>query len=764
MAAPMEQQAKAGGHDTNGVNNTPGRANGGPDEGDKAEAGNKFQQAVAAWRTLGLTTLVSSLDVAASELVTHQKDSLVQRKDLAQKTKDFRKLEDAAKLAEIKDLLKAYQGYIDALTTQSKSVQAAFMQAYSPLSEAPDPYPLLEASIDSQVTADEVVPKLESENEHLQKQVVKLNAQLEESETQLEQERTKRQSFEASQDSRIKEVEASWSAVLKEKEENWSAKETSLEDKVENQDRLLKELKASYEVTQRLERSGEDAQDLGRGTATQAELDIVSSELERANIRLADVESRNEQLRVELAQSAGQAHSSARSAAVEDDPVFLRLRSENQALLRKLESTRYDKDSERSTVESRLRGLERETSTLRADRDALQGKVHKWSDYDEVKRELDMLRAIEFATADDDDDDDDVGDDSASVHATGTLAAKPKPDSLEHLLLTRNSKLGNELTQLRVAHHELLQRLETLQAALASTTVELEQARALTATLEDDLQRTQQEASSALETMSVPGTLASRNAKPHYFSRRAAAAGGSSPTSSILEGLDPTSPSGSASPRALDTLQPVVGASSGILPMVTAQRDRFKKKIAELEAELQRQYQVLAGLRSEVAALQRDNLGLYEKTRYVSTYSRNYNNSNNNNNNNSDNPPSASGANPYYHPPTSTPNPPSQTVGDGGEARYRTAYEHSLSPFAAFRGRESARALRRMTLPERAVFQVTRMVLATRGSRALFAGYLLGLHFLVLGMLGWMGGGCEGGSGGGGWRAEGLGGGGGGLG
>ncbi len=46
------------------------------------------------------------LDKVASDVVNHQRDSLVQRKDLAQKTKDFRKLEDAAKLSEIKGLLK----------------------------------------------------------------------------------------------------------------------------------------------------------------------------------------------------------------------------------------------------------------------------------------------------------------------------------------------------------------------------------------------------------------------------------------------------------------------------------------------------------------------------------------------------------------------------------------------------------------------------------------------------------------------------------
>jgi homeobox protein cut-like len=53
-----------------------------------------------------MTNLVSNLDNTASEIVAYQRDSTVQRKELAQKTKDFRKLDDASKLGEIKSLLK----------------------------------------------------------------------------------------------------------------------------------------------------------------------------------------------------------------------------------------------------------------------------------------------------------------------------------------------------------------------------------------------------------------------------------------------------------------------------------------------------------------------------------------------------------------------------------------------------------------------------------------------------------------------------------
>lgn len=272
-------------------------------------------------------------------------------------------------------------------------MQAAFFQIYSPLSEAPDPYPLLEASVDSLVTAEETVPKLTSENQHLQKQVASLTSQLEHVEGKREEERTARKALEDTRDTQVKEVEASWSAVLAEKKDNWEAKEKSLEEKVENQEKLLKELKASYEVSQRLGRGEEGGPESSHG-ATAAELEIVSSELERTSHRLAEVEARNEQLRVELAQSASA--QATQHAPVEDDPAFLRLRSENSSLLRKLESARFEKDSERSRLQTEIRSLEREIKSLKSEKDALREKVQKWSDYDNVKQELEVLKVSGF--------------------------------------------------------------------------------------------------------------------------------------------------------------------------------------------------------------------------------------------------------------------------------------------------------------------------------------------------------------------------------
>ncbi|PSN75007.1 Golgi membrane protein-like protein [Corynespora cassiicola Philippines] len=666
---------------------------------------NKFQKAIGAWRNIDLTSLVPQLDTVASDLVAHQRDALTQRKDLAQKTKDFRRLDDASKLNDIKGLLKSYQSFIDLISNQSKSVQAAFFQLYSPLSEAPDPYPLLEASVDSLVTAEETVPKLTSENQHLQKTVNKLTNQLEETEKKLEEERTARKALEDARDTKIKEVEASWSAVLTEKQDNWEAKEKSLEEKVESQDKLLKELKANYEVSQRLGKGEETEGESGRG-ATAAELEIVSSELERTSHRLAEVEARNEQLRLELAQSASA--QATQHVPVEDDPAFLRLQSENSSLLRKLENARFEKDSERTRLETETRSLEREIKSLKSEKDALREKVQKWSDYDNVKQELEVLKSIEFATGDDDDEATEI-----ALSSNGATS-KGKGESLEQLLLARNKKLSNELTVLRVSHQDLQSRLEALQEELSNTNMELEKSRNLNETLEADLEKVQQEASNAFDpsAMSVAGTYVSRYPQSSYAGTRRGG-GRSSPTSSIISGFDPQ-PSQSLRPG------DAAGGGSGILPMVTAQRDRFKKRNAELEAELQKTYTTVSSLRNEVAALQKDNLDLYEKTRYVSSYNRG---------------PSSS-ASAY----AANPNPNTIHISDNTSSgltmdRYQSAYESRISPFAAFRGRESARALRRMHVFERMVFRVTRLVLQTRTSRNLFAAYCLGLHFMVFWML-----------------------------
>ncbi|CEO59294.1 Putative Transcription factor/CCAAT displacement protein [Penicillium brasilianum] len=673
-----------------------------------SEETNKFQRAIAAWRGIDLASTIAKLDTTASDIVSHQRDALVQRKELAQKTKDFKKLEDEAKLSEYKGLLKAYQSFIDLLTNQGKASSSSFLQLYSSLSEAPDPYPLLEASVDSLVLSEDTVPKLTSERDQLQHSVDRLTKQQEETEKRLQEERAARKKLEENQESKAKEIEASWDAVLKEKTSNWEAKEKSLEEKLENQERLIKELKASYEVSQRLGGSQDEETEGARSGATAAELELVSADLEKTSLRLADMEARNEQLRLELAQAASHSNSGQLSS-IEDDPGYQRLQSENSALLRKLDAARYDKDSTRHAWEAKLLQAERNASKIAAEKVELRSRLEKVADYDEIRRELEMIKSIEFATGADDDAGEAAAtteNETSGTNGTATTNSKDK-SSLEQLLMARNKKLTDELAVLRVSTRDLQGQLESLRGELSSTKKELDKSRGLSTTLENDLLRVQEEAANAFPSsaMSVAGTYTSRY--PHS-SRRSGAV---SPTSSIISGFDQSS----ASANTMEAIRAgeAVGGGSGLLPMIQAQRDRFKKKNAELEEELSKMYSTVKSLRQEVSTLQKDNLSLYEKTRYVSTYSRGQG--------------ASTSASSFANAPSSA---SIYTSGDAPD-RYQSAYEARISPFAAFRGRESTRAYKRMTLPERIVFSLTRVILANRTSRNLFAGYCFALHILL---------------------------------
>jgi homeobox protein cut-like len=285
----------------------------------------------------------------------------------------------------------AYQNFIDLLTSHGKTTSSAFLQLYSSISEAPDPYPLLEASVDSLLLSEDTLPKITSENEHLQKNIANLTQQLDNSDRQLEEERAARKALEDSRDSKIKEVESSWRAVIEEKKDNWEAKERSLEEKIESQERLLNELKASYEVAQRLGQDDENESGGRHNSASAAELEIVSSDLDRTSQRLAEVEARNEQLRIELAEASSNTQ---RNSATEEDPNNARLRSENSALLRKLDNAKLEKETETRKRETRIRALEKDAQMLERDREALRERVQSWRDYNEIKQELEIFKVL----------------------------------------------------------------------------------------------------------------------------------------------------------------------------------------------------------------------------------------------------------------------------------------------------------------------------------------------------------------------------------
>jgi len=298
----------------------------------------------------------------------------------------------------------AYQLFIDHLTTQKKATETSFLAIYSALSEAPDPYPLLEATIDNLVSSEDVT-RLTSENSALRNTISRLTSQISHLETRLEEQKREQEKKDRERAEDVSKAEGVLRGVLDERTRNWEAKEKGFLEKISDLEGLVREVKASYEVAQRMGRHGDSpANDGKRGKEDRvgsnlAELEIVSRDLERTNLRLAEVEARNEQLRLELANATAlsadgaQATKESQQADDEDDdPQVLRLQNENWALMKKLDLAKEQIEDDKRELGRKIKILERSLEEAKGDKIALKAKVDRWGDYEEVKRELEILK------------------------------------------------------------------------------------------------------------------------------------------------------------------------------------------------------------------------------------------------------------------------------------------------------------------------------------------------------------------------------------
>ncbi|KAK9462643.1 CASP C terminal-domain-containing protein [Lipomyces oligophaga] len=674
-----------------------------------------FEQALQAWGEINLTDLQKKLDTQGLEIVENQKTSVVGRKELATKTKEFRKLSDQDKLTEIKVLLKAYQTEIDNLTKRGKTAENAFLNTYRVLAEAPDPYPLLEATLDSLLAADEVAA-LSKENAKLKSQLAQY-ADYDDLKLKITQ--TEQKVIDVSA-AKVAAKENELQALMDEKERNWKLREEELGRQVTEARDLVYELRATHAVTEA--RLSRHEQKLDEGVEGRfAEAEMIAADLERVNLRALQTERRNLELRQELEKlkseivGEGSAFVPA-TELVESQNQVAELKSENLALGRKIDAIRDEARAAAEMDKKQLWSLQREGGRKAEEIEGLKKKLAHMNDYEDIKRELDVLKFVEFSVEAEDESED----------WRSAVRSEGQTETLEQLLLARNKKLNSEVTTLRVANDTVQKHLEEAESKLTATTASLEQSQQLIRKLEDDL--------AALHETASLGSLAPSGARSvvSYAPSRRSGKGPGGDTASILgaslrAGLSSVIPGGidhdlegNVSPSHSGTVTPggnggllVPGgrsleqhmADATILPIITQQRDRFRARNSELEQELRTEYARITELQNQLEALQKDNIGLFEKIRYLSTYR---------------------GASANL-----------ADIGRAGEGsrRYEQEYEEQISPFARFRGREQERAMSRMGPLERVIYGLTRVVLANKATRNLFFMYITGLHVFLLGTL-----------------------------
>lgn len=686
-----------------------------------------FAAALSIWKEIKLADLQQLLNSTAPELLEAQKAAVSNRKKLADQTREFKKQPDANKLESFKPLLKAYQAEIDTLTKRSKTAENAFLNVHSALTTAPDPYPLLEVTLEQAASLNDL-ETLKEENARLKADLAAHAAEADASKAR-EAENARLQQrisalehdFDAQLQQRTSALERELSAKWDERIRNLKEREADLTKSLNLAQEQLKDLKSKDETAtaKLLENRHDDEHRGAKGNL--AEVELLSRDLERAHARVESVERRNEQLRAEI--------ESVKSGRQESDKLQ-KLEAETQEKDRKLGQIQSLLEAERqhsAALAEQVASTRSEKVRLQAEKEAeieaLRSKLQQRSDYAEIKRELEIVKAVHFNTEDDEETESTVPALAGEEGVAKSTAADSK--SLEALLLEKNKRLEDQLATLRVANGELSASLDKATLDLTSLQPELARLRSLNTRLETDLASVGREGRSnakgaavmsaedalkEMESLEAEATQANHSAKV----RGKDAVNGVHPARAI------------PSPRS-STSSPAAGDSS-ILPIVTSQRDRFRSRNAELEEELRKQFETISELRTEIKTLQADNLALYEKVRYLQSYG-----------------PSGgrrSGAGGESVIQIGAGGATGRTDASGayppprlGDDKYRAKYEEAMNPFEAFRGREQSRAMAQLNPLERALHMLTRLVLSHRRMRLFFMAYAIFLHFLIFGML-----------------------------
>ncbi|KAE9411276.1 hypothetical protein BT96DRAFT_930417 [Gymnopus androsaceus JB14] len=615
-----------------------------------------FSGALATWRDINLSELQKTLDAQGIELVDNQKESLVGRKGLADQTKEFKRIPDEEKLTAFKGLLKAYQTEIDNLTKRCKTSENAFLNVYKVLAELPTlthfSKPLW---YDQAVKASEIrdleaeLRKARDENAELRKrgnELSNVEAARKKAETKAEQ---VEQKMEEMIQERVAQKENELNATYDEKLRNYEDREQDLQRQLSLTKNQLRDLRVSNESNQAklLDHSQRQDQEV---VEKLAEVDMIVADLERANSRVAALERRNEILRAETeTMRSGADYRRVKSLNAQ----VANLEAETERMSRALDTQKAATSEVESSLYKKIDDISKDLQRKVAEVDQLKQRLKQYNDYDEIKRELEIMKYVEFAGFEDDTDGDypttegyDVGVQLPNPNADKANAQQGK--SLEALLATKNKRLLEELTKFRILHGELEASLELAQEQLSSTRSDLEKQKSLNENLENDL----------LSLNKPNGDVTPS---------------GSSDVLADLElGKKPVRTESSARGTPIPFAS---SADTSILPIVTSQRDRFRQRNAELEEELRKQFQTMTELRAEMKNLQSDNLKLYEKVRYMQSYRE------------------EAGARPV----TTQLDPLPAPAGAADDMSiYRARYEANINPFEAFRGREATRAIQNL--------------------------------------------------------------------
>uniref|UniRef100_A0A4W2HIJ3 Protein CASP n=1 Tax=Bos indicus x Bos taurus TaxID=30522 RepID=A0A4W2HIJ3_BOBOX len=623
------------------------------------------------------TACERELDATATVLANRQDESEQSRKRLIEQSREFKKNTPEDLRKQVAPLLKSFQGEIDALSKRSKEAEAAFLNVYKRLIDVPDPVPALDLGQQLQLKVQRL-HDIETENQKLRETLEEYNKEFAEVKNQevtikalKEKIREYEQTLKNQAETIALEKEQKLQNDFAEKERKLQETQMSTTSKLEEAEHKVQTLQTALEKT-RTELFDLKTKYDEEITAKADEIEMIMTDLERANQRAEVAQREAETLREQLSSAN---HSLQLASQIQKAPdveqaieVLTRSSLEAELAAKEREIAQLVEDVQRLQANlsklrensaSQISQLEQQLSAKNSTLKQLEEKLKGQADYEEVKKELNILKSMEFAPAE----------------GAGTQdASRP----LEVLLLEKNRSLQSENAALRISNSDLSGRCAELQVHVTELTATAAEQRELIARLEQDLstiqsiQRPDAEGAAELGLEKIPEPI--KEATALFY-------GPSAPASSLPEGQ-------------VDSL----------LSIISSQRERFRARNQELEAENRLAQHTIQALQTELDSLRADNIKLFEKIKFLQSY------------------PGRGGGS------------------DDTELRYSTQYEERLDPFSSFSKRERQRKYLSLSPWDKATLSMGRLVLSNKMARTIGFFYTLFLHllvFLVLYKLAW---------------------------
>jgi len=546
----------------------------------------KLQGLTDLWQEFDLPGTQRLLDDLATQITTRQDESDASRKQLIELIRGFKKSNTEEIRQVVAPLLKNFQNEIDSLSKRSKAAEKSFFDIYKKFCDITDPVPTLEYCMES-MKGLQKLQDLEIETAQLRETLGEYNLEMAELRstakkvTEMEEKvEEQEKSMEDAIDLEIKTKEEALIKLFEEKQTKIEEEKARTEQKLGEAELKAKSLQSLldesqnelFEVRSRQERTS---------SAITDDMELLMTDLERANQRAVTAEKEVAMLQERLQEMSIQERGEQGSS--EEAGEGLALKAQLAAKEAEVATLVVDlQKATKATAEEEAKRMKKEgeletslASTIQ-ERDQLASKLAMQADYEGVKKDLNILKTLEFPSIQSEDD------------------ARP----LEVLILERSKALQAENSMLRLDKERLVREVNTTKAELEDSVAKTESQGKLIIQLEDHVEQ--------LQAISTPYR---EEAEGRCSSDMLAEAlkVDSHPVENVFER------SGSLSPSSPNE----TGEAAALLPIVQAQRERLRLRNEELETVGLEQQQQLSVLSRQVGDLQADNLKLYEKIRFL---------------------------------------------------------------------------------------------------------------------------------------------------